>query len=207
MPIEIRTVPPADQRRWYDAINVAFGEDVPDGQWELEQKMFEPDRALGVYDGDLVVGGGSAFSFSMTVPGGRKAAVGGVTMVGVMPTHRRQGALRALMAKQLSDIRDRGEPIAALWASEGSIYQRFGYGLAMVNGSFDLERDRATFRIPVEPAGHVELRDAEMMIVHVVTLKVEEEAPAADAAAAAAPGAAAEPEVIKKGKTEKEEEK
>ena len=43
--------------------------------------------------------------------------------------------------------------------------------------------------------------DAEMMIVHVVTLKVEE-APAADAAAA--PAAAAEPEVIKKGKKEEE---
>ena len=39
-----------------------------------------------------------------------------------------------------------------------------------------------------------------MMIVHVVTVKVEEAAPAA-AAAAAAPAAPAEPEVIKKGKT------
>jgi predicted acetyltransferase len=159
--IDIRTVPAADQRRWYEVINIAFGEDVPDGQWELEQKMFEPERALGVYDGDDVVGGGSAFSFRMTVPGGRKASVGGVTMVGVMPTHRRQGALRALMARQLSDIRDRGEPIAALWASEGSIYQRFGYGLAMVNGSLEIERDRATFRLPVEPSGNVELRDAD----------------------------------------------
>jgi large subunit ribosomal protein L25 len=51
------------------------------------------------------------------------------------------------------------------------------------------------------------ISDADMMIVHVVTLKVEEEAPAADAAAAAAtPGAPAEPEVIKKGKTDKEKE-
>src|SRR6187431_1652123 len=47
------------------------------------------------------------------------------------------------------------------------------------------------------------LSDGDMMIVHVVALKVEEEAPAADAAAAA-PGAAVEPEVIKKGKTDKE---
>jgi len=47
--------------------------------------------------------------------------------------------------------------------------------------------------------------EADMMIVHVVALKVEEEAPAAEAAAAA-PGAAAEPEVIKKGKTDKEKE-
>jgi large subunit ribosomal protein L25 len=46
------------------------------------------------------------------------------------------------------------------------------------------------------------ISEADMMIVHVVTLKVEE-APAADAAAA--PAAAAEPEVIKKGKKEEEE--
>ena len=48
--------------------------------------------------------------------------------------------------------------------------------------------------------------EPEMMIVHVVTVKVEE-APAADAAAAAAaPAAPAEPEVIKKGKKEEDKE-
>ena len=47
------------------------------------------------------------------------------------------------------------------------------------------------------------ISDDDMMIVHVVALKAEEE-PAAVEAAVAAP---AEPEVIKKGKTDKEEEK
>ena len=46
--------------------------------------------------------------------------------------------------------------------------------------------------------------DGDMMIVHVVTVKVEE-APAADAAAGAVPAAAAEPEVIKKGKKDEDE--
>jgi len=46
--------------------------------------------------------------------------------------------------------------------------------------------------------------EADMMIVHVVALKAEEPEPAA--AEAVAPAAPAEPEVIKKGKTEKEEE-
>jgi large subunit ribosomal protein L25 len=48
--------------------------------------------------------------------------------------------------------------------------------------------------------------DADMMIVHVVTLRVEEEPAPADAVAAAATAAPAEPEVIKKGKVEKPEE-
>jgi large subunit ribosomal protein L25 len=49
------------------------------------------------------------------------------------------------------------------------------------------------------------ISDPDTMIVHVVALKAEEEPAAAEAAAA--PAAPAEPEVIKKGKIEKEEEK
>ena len=53
------------------------------------------------------------------------------------------------------------------------------------------------------------ISDPDMMIVHVVVIKVAEETPAAaeGAAAAAVPaaGGASEPEVIKKGKTDKEE--
>ena len=51
------------------------------------------------------------------------------------------------------------------------------------------------------------ISEPDMMVVHVVTLKVEE-APAVEAAAAATPGAVpAEPEVIKKGKKDEDEEK
>ena len=35
-----------------------------------------------------------------------------------------------MMRAQLADMRERGEPVAALWASEETIYGRFGYGLA-----------------------------------------------------------------------------
>ena len=152
MTVEIRPVPPEELRAWFESVMVAFGEDVNEDQWKLDQLTLEPDRILGGYDGDQIVGGGGAFSFQMTVPGGI-VPVAGVTMVGVMPTHRRQGVLRALMARQLADVRAAGEPMAALWASEGSIYQRFGYGLATVNGSVDIERDRSAFRKPVAADG------------------------------------------------------
>jgi large subunit ribosomal protein L25 len=58
--------------------------------------------------------------------------------------------------------------------------------------------------IPTEGVKWKAITDGDTMIVHVVALRVEEPEPAE--AAAAAP-ATAEPEVIKKGKTEKEEEK
>jgi large subunit ribosomal protein L25 len=64
-------------------------------------------------------------------------------------------------------------------------------------------------------AGWEPISDPDMMIVHVVVIKVVEETPVAAApgaegaaaapAAGAAAGTAAEPEVIKKGKTDKEE--
>ena len=58
--------------------------------------------------------------------------------------------------------------------------------------------------LPTEGVKWTAVSDADMMIVHVVTLKVEEEAPAAEAVAAAPGAAPAEPEVIKKGKADKE---
>jgi large subunit ribosomal protein L25 len=59
------------------------------------------------------------------------------------------------------------------------------------------------------PAGKwTAVSDADMLLVHVVSPKVEEVAAPADAAAAAAtPATPAEPEVIKKGKIEKPDEK
>ena len=161
MSADIRPVPTTDTRRWFDAVNHAFAEHPEEEQWQLDQRILEPDRVLGAYDGEQIVGGGAAFSFQMTVPGGSQVATAGVTMVGVLPTHRRQGILRALMARQLADVRSRGEPLAALWASEGSIYQRFGYGLATLNGRVELQRDRAAFRQPLPAAGSVVLLSAD----------------------------------------------
>ena len=57
--------------------------------------------------------------------------------------------------------------------------------------------------LKTEGAKWTSLSDADMMIVHVVPLRAEEPEPAAAEAAAAA-AAPAEPEVIKKGKVEKE---
>ena len=49
----------------------------------------------------------------------------------VQPSYRRRGLLTQMMQHQLADIVERGiEPVALLWASESSIYGRFGYGPA-----------------------------------------------------------------------------
>lgn len=76
-----------------------------------------------------IIGSANHFPFEMTMPGG-PVPVAGVTGVGVWPTYRRRGVLSAIMRRQLADIHEQGVRYAALWASEGSIYERFGYGVA-----------------------------------------------------------------------------
>ncbi|MCY7302099.1 MAG: GNAT family N-acetyltransferase [Thermoleophilia bacterium] len=48
----------------------------------------------------------------MTAPGGPVSCTG-VTVVGVLPTHRRRGILDRMMRAQLAAVRERGEPLAA----------------------------------------------------------------------------------------------
>jgi predicted acetyltransferase len=75
------------------------------------------------------------------VPGGQVKAAG-VTVTGVLPTHRRRGYLRALQRTLIDDARARGEPVAVLWATEDTIYGQFGYGMASMAAEIDVPRDR-----------------------------------------------------------------
>lgn len=153
MPIDVR---PYDgtARDFLAAAETAFGEHLRDDDAAIFAPVFEPDRSIGTWDGDRLVGTASAFSFELTVPGGVLPAAG-VTMVGVHPTHRRRGALRRMMRMQLDDVHARGEPLAILWASEGSIYQRFGYGLATLRARIGVQRHRSSFARPHAPSGEM----------------------------------------------------
>ncbi len=116
---------------------------------EVERGVFEPERALLVRDGGTAVAHAAAFTRDLTVPGASVPAAH-VTMVSVAPTHRRRGLLTTLMCRQLREIRGAGrEPVAVLWASEGRIYPRFGYGLAAQR--YTLQCDTAELRLP-DPA-------------------------------------------------------
>ena len=145
-----------DHRAYLDSIATGFSEHVTDEAAPLWDSVLEWDRAIAAYDGDRVVGNAAAFSFELTVPGAVLPAAG-VTVVGVQPTHRRQGALRRMMRMQLDDVHRRGEPLAVLWASEASIYQRFGYGLASLRAGVRLDRHRNAFRQPHAFSGQIRM--------------------------------------------------
>jgi predicted acetyltransferase len=144
------------------AIGHYFGREPAGEEWsERWLKNFELDRMHAAFDDGAIVGGAGAFTFRMTVPGGAAVPTAGVTIVGVLPTHRRRGILRSMMRAQLDDVHARGEPLAVLWASEETIYGRYGYGLASLNLQFDVDKAYAAFRPDVETAGDVRLVGAD----------------------------------------------
>ncbi|MCW2975896.1 MAG: putative N-acetyltransferase [Actinomycetia bacterium] len=117
-------------------------------------KVLEIQRMHAALEDGEVIGGAGAFAYDFSVPGGTLPCAG-VSVVGVYPTHRRRGVLRALMDAQLRDVHERGEPIAALWASEETIYGRFGYGLAAWAGDVKIAREWGAFARPLERRGQV----------------------------------------------------
>jgi predicted acetyltransferase len=119
----------------------------------------EFDRTLAAFDGRQVVATAGIFSYQMAVPGGGSLACGGVTRVGVAATHRRRGLLRAMMRRQMDDMHQRGEPLAALYASEAPIYGRFGYGLATYMAEIEIERSHGALLKSPATGGRVVMVD------------------------------------------------
>jgi predicted acetyltransferase len=134
------------------AIGQNFSGPPADEDLDRWLRVFELERMHAVLEAGQIVGGGGAFTFDLSVPGGSLPCAG-VTVVGTYPTHRRRGVLRSLMRAQLDDVRERGEPIAALWASEETIYGRFGYGLASWAGEMSIPREANGFARPLERRG------------------------------------------------------
>ena len=111
-----------------------------------------------MFDGRQVVGTAGIFSYQIAVPGGSLPCAG-VTRIGVAATHRRRGLLRAMMRRQLDDMHQRGEPLAALYASEAPIYGRFGYGLSTYMAEIEVERSHSAFLAPLSTNGRVVMVD------------------------------------------------
>ena len=167
MSIEIRTVP---EDRFADVVRataLAFGGDVSEADLEHERSMTEFDRQFAAFDGDEIVAGAAAFTMLMTIPGG-ETTVGYVTGVGVVPSHRRRGVNTALMRRQIDDAHERGETIEVLYASEGGIYGRYGYGLATLGMAFDAEAAHTAFVRGYEPSGAVSFVDRDAAIPRVL---------------------------------------
>jgi predicted acetyltransferase len=156
MDIAIRTIGEDEFEAYMNAAEAAFGGFVEPGDLQRERSIAELDRTFAAHDGEQIVGTAAVVTMPMTVPGA-DLQVGFVTAVGVVPTHTRRGINTALMRRTLEDARDRGEAVDVLFASEGSIYGRFGYGMAAPELRLDARTTHAGFVRGYQPSGSIRL--------------------------------------------------
>ena len=91
MDLEIRAcASPDEMGQAITPIGYYFGRTAPNAdQAERLTRVMPAQRVYAAWEGGRAVGGLGAFPFQLTVPGGRVPAAG-VTVAGVLPTHRRR---------------------------------------------------------------------------------------------------------------------
>ncbi|MCU1687242.1 MAG: hypothetical protein JWQ81_7981 [Amycolatopsis sp.] len=149
--MKIRSTTDQDLDVFVDTLYAEFGQ-FPESSADGERvwwALLEMDRGLLATTADgRPVGTAAACSFELTLPGEILAPAAGVTAVGVLPTHRRQGVLSAMMRHQLAELRAREEFLSVLLASEAPIYGRFGYGPATYTQRLTVPRHQAALALP-----------------------------------------------------------
>lgn len=135
----------AVDRRMAMGAYIADGQ-TPSGAWGPEY----PVATYAYHRKDLNVGGGTLLPVHQ------------ITAVTVRASHRRRGILRAMITADLARAKAEGLPIAALTASEATIYGRFGFGVATHACEIELDtRNGIAFHNPAAAAkGVVEVAEA-----------------------------------------------
>ena len=156
---ELRPVTPDEFESWLRAESRAHSNRL-DHEPEDLRPHFDLARSLAVFEGSNIIGGCQAHRLEMSIPGGT-SAVAGVANVAVQPTHTRQGVMSRMMQRQMNDIHEWGEPLAALFASESAIYGRFGYGVGTVHESWQIDRHHNAYARKYESPGRIVFMDPE----------------------------------------------
>lgn len=153
--ITIKTISENQFPEWRRAGGLGFGFHATEEDVALERPLCELDRTFAAFDGRRIVGTTTTRTSELVVPGGL-APLGFVDDVSVAPTHRRRGIMTRMMRAQLAQMREFGEPLAALHASESLIYERFGFGIATWAERWRIPRDHAKMNTEPNAGGSLE---------------------------------------------------
>jgi predicted acetyltransferase len=166
----------AKAEAWSRAVSFGFHESTRAPEHVAKSlATYEADRRVltGVYQTGAVapsslpatvpVATFATFRKPLNIGFGRMLESQMVTSVTVRTSHRRRGLLRAMMSEDLRLAKDDGIAMAALTASEGTIYGRFGYGVASFERSVKVDTT-ARFNLRHLPAGSVEVADPKALL-------------------------------------------
>ena len=164
--VELRGVDESNFAAWAAAFDLTFGIVTTDESVERRRRVTEPERLIAATTASgEVVGTSGAYTFDLSLPGGSTAGCAGITLISVRADHRRRGLLTRMMHRLLDDAAARGEPFAALWATESPIYGRFGFGPAVPTLDVELRREHAALHLD-GPVDEVQLVDRDTAAEH-----------------------------------------
>lgn len=154
--IDVRRVRDEELVAFVDALSTGFLERPAVARIADELRpIWDLDRTWAAFDGDRICGTFRSWPSELTVPGGVRLPASAVSSVTVRPTHRRRGILRSMIGAEHRAMRDQGETVGLLHASEYPIYGRFGYGVACREATWTLDTGATAFH--GEPVGSVDL--------------------------------------------------
>ncbi len=128
MTIEIRPAKSDEMDQFGLMGSYSYGGSFGDGPDNITASSNRPEWTLCAFDGPILATAFSAFPFTMRA-NGKAMAYAGISGVGTRPEYRRRGLLRKIMTQSFSDMRERGQSVAGLWASQAAIYQRYGFSI------------------------------------------------------------------------------
>jgi predicted acetyltransferase len=171
VPLTFRTAEESDWPAICGVDGRAFGVSYTADDMARARTIHDISRFQLAIDGKNVVAIVGAYTLQVTVPGGGQVPMGGLTWVSTSTTHRRQGLLSRLMERYFADVDDRGEPVAMLGASEGGIYERFGFGICTQIRSTSIDRRFVQMREEFQPRrGAVRFVDGDEALHHMMSI-------------------------------------
>ncbi len=138
MAIEIRQATADEMAEFGILGGYVYGGAFGDGPENIIAKGIEPAWTLCAFDDGKLATSFSTIPFTMRA-NGMAMPLAGVSTVGTQPEYRRQGLVRRIHTQALSRMRDAGQPVAALWASQAAIYQRYGYAMTTVRRHYAVD--------------------------------------------------------------------
>ena len=159
MSIELRPATPDEMTELGQLGSYVYGGAFGDGEENTITHSIRAEWTLCAFDGAKMASSFSAVPFTMRA-NGAAVALAGVSTVGTLPQYRRQGLVRRITIQAFQDMRERGQAVAALWASQAAIYQRYGYATASVLRHYEVDTADIAFFDGDEGGSRVELTDA-----------------------------------------------
>ena len=146
--IEVSGVADDEREAFVNAFGTAFSHVFKQELVDELLALFDEEtyRPMAARSDGQIVGTALDLPLDLTVADGVTVPCRGITWVSVLPTHRRRGVMRALMAEHEAECLRRGAVASLLHSSQSGLYE--GYGVTTRRARVTIATPLAAFRDP-----------------------------------------------------------